>query len=279
MKCHKADMRLYAVTATPRQGQSLYNMVEAALKHGVNVVQLREKTLPKDELVALGKSLVPLCHSYGVPLIVNDSPEIALASGADGVHLGQEDMSPKKAREILGEDKIIGVSAHNVTEALQAVADGADYLGAGAVFTTSTKQNTTPLSFDALRDICHAVDIPVVAIGGITKENILQLKGSGIAGVAVVSALFGADDIGTAADEIISLATKAAKEESLKVIINGEKVDAAGMTVAAYLNSISCNTARVAVEQNGSIVPKAQYNTTVLNDGDEIEIVQFVGGG
>lgn len=196
MKCDRHTFSLYAVTDRMWTGrQSLYEQVESALKGGVTCVQLREKTLNDGEFLQEALQIADLCKNYDVPFLINDNIEIAVKCNADGVHIGQEDMTLKEARTLLGENKIIGVSVHNVSEALAAVKDGADYLGVGAMFSTSTKTDTGVLSLQTLKDICKAVNIPVVAIGGINKKNITQLKDSGIDGVALVSAVFGAEDI------------------------------------------------------------------------------------
>lgn len=200
MNCSREMMRLYAVTDRSwLNGQTLYEQVEQALKGGVTLVQLREKGLGAEQFLQEARQIQQLCHRFGVPLIINDSIEVALAVDADGVHLGQDDANAAQARQLLGKDKIIGVSAHNVQEALQAVQDGADYLGSGAVFGSGTKTNVSTLPMQTLREICSAVPIPVVAIGGITEQNLQQLSGTGIAGAAVVSAIFAQENIEEAA--------------------------------------------------------------------------------
>ncbi len=200
MNCSREMMRLYAVTDRSwLNGQTLYEQVEQALKGGVTLVQLREKGLEAEQFLQEARQIQQLCRRFGVPLIINDSIEVAVAVDADGVHLGQDDDNAAQARQLLGKDKIIGVSAHNVQEALQAVQDGADYLGSGAVFGSGTKTNVSTLPMQTLREICSAVPIPVVAIGGITEQNLQQLSGSGIAGAAVVSAIFAQENIEEAA--------------------------------------------------------------------------------
>ena len=192
MKCDKQTMRLYAVTDRAWVGrQTLYEQVEAALQGGVTCVQLREKQLDHDAFLAEARDIRDLCRRYGVPFIINDNLDIAVACGADGVHVGQDDMPVEEVRRRVGDAMIVGVSAHNVEEALRAQAGGADYLGAGAVFGTSTKNNVTPLSFDTLRDICRAVDIPVWAIGGIGLDGgqIAEVKARGAAGACVMSGM------------------------------------------------------------------------------------------
>lgn len=196
MKCDKKQMLLYAVTDRSWVGkQTFYEQVESALKGGITCLQLREKELDEESFLAEAKEIATLCKRYGVPFIINDNVEISLKCGADGVHIGQDDMDIVEVRKQLGADKIIGVSAHNVEEAIEAAKNGADYLGSGAMFTTETKTNVTPLSVKTLKEICAAVDIPVVAIGGINKKNLPQLLGAGADGVALVSAIFAAEDI------------------------------------------------------------------------------------
>ena len=196
MKCDKQHMLLYAVTDRAWTGkQTLYEQVEAALKGGVTCVQLREKELDETAFLQEAKELCALCRRYGVPFLVNDNVEIAIACGADGIHVGQEDLAAGEVRRRVGENMLLGVSVHTVEEACQAVRDGADYLGLGAVFPTSTKTDVEQMSNETLRAICDAVDVPIVAIGGINRGNILRLAGSGVDGVALVSAIFSAEDI------------------------------------------------------------------------------------
>ncbi|MCR4645449.1 MAG: thiamine phosphate synthase [Oscillospiraceae bacterium] len=196
MKCDKKMMQLYAVTDRAwLHGKTLYEQVEAALKGGVTCVQLREKELDDDTFLAEAVSIAALCRQYGVPFFINDNVEIAVKCHADGIHVGQEDMAASQVRERVGDDMMIGVSVHTVQEALDAVKAGADCLGVGAMFSTSTKADADVLPMSVLKDICDAVDIPVVAIGGIGKHNIGQLAGTGVDGVALVSAIFSADDI------------------------------------------------------------------------------------
>lgn len=196
MKCDKKTMLLYAVTDRAWTGkQSLLEQVEAALRGGATCVQLREKTLSDEAFLAEALEVSQLCRRYGVPLFINDNVEVAIQCHADGIHVGQEDMAAAQVRRRVGDDMMIGVSVHSVAEALDAVRDGADCLGVGAMFSTSTKADADVLPPGTLWAICDAVDIPVVAIGGITKHNIAQLAGSGVDGVALVSAIFSAPDI------------------------------------------------------------------------------------
>lgn len=200
MKCDKKDLLLYAVTDRAwLNGRTLREQVESALKGGVTFVQLREKTLNEEQFLAEAKEIQKLCAQYRVPFIINDNVDIAAEIGADGVHVGQSDMEAGEVRKKLGPDKIIGVSARTVEQAIAAERNGADYLGAGAVFSTGTKSDARELDHATLKEICAAVHIPVVAIGGITAENVTELKGTGICGAAVVSAVFAQDDIEAAA--------------------------------------------------------------------------------
>lgn len=203
MNCKKEQLRLYAVTDRSwLRGETLASQIKKALEGGITLLQLREKDLPEEEFLKEAIEVKKLCVSYHVPLIINDNVKVALKSRADGVHVGATDMDIGKAREILGDDKIIGASARTVEQAKAAQAAGADYLGCGAVFPTKTKGNAKPLSYEILKEICTAVEIPVVAIGGITIENAKELKGSGAAGIAVVSGIFAQEDIREAAREL-----------------------------------------------------------------------------
>ena len=199
MRFDRRQLRVYAVTDRAWIGKmSLYEQVEAALKGGATMVQMREKGLtddPAGEYLEEALSLRALTKRYNVPLIIDDNIKLALLCGADGVHVGQNDMDAAQARALLGPDKILGVTAKTVEQALKAQEQGADYLGSGAVFGTSTKADALPMTMERLGEICRSVSIPVVAIGGICLENIGKLKGSGAAGAAVVSGIFGAEDI------------------------------------------------------------------------------------
>lgn len=203
MKFAKEDLLLYAVTDRHwLKDETLENQVEKALQGGATFLQLREKSLDDDIFLAEAKEIQKLCKKYPVPFVINDNVDIALAIDADGVHVGQSDMEALDVRKRLGPDKIIGVSAQNVQQALLAQKHGADYLGVGAVFPTGSKDDAEDVSFETLKAICQAVDIPVIAIGGITKENVSELKGSGICGIAVISAIFAQKDIKAATKEL-----------------------------------------------------------------------------
>lgn len=205
----RKQLLLYAVTdAGALKGISLKEAVTQALEGGATIVQLREKELDREEFRKEAAEILQLCRKYGVPLIIDDDAELAAETGADGVHIGQDDMGATEARRILGGDKIIGVTAKTVEQAEKALADGADYLGSGAMFATSTKPLAKSITFDQLKEITGSVSIPVVAIGGITGENIMQLKGLGIAGAAVSAGIFGSADIKKSTAKLRSLVEK-----------------------------------------------------------------------
>jgi len=196
MLIERERLKLYAITDRRwlKEGESLADAVKELLTAGTTCVQMREKNLSDEELLAEAALIKQVCDDFKVPLIINDRPDIAKAAGAAGVHVGLEDMGIEKARRLLGDDFIIGGSAHNVKEALAAEAAGADYIGCGAIFGSTTKTNVTGLTIEELKRICESVKIPVVAIGGITLENAKLLADTGIAGLALISGLFAAED-------------------------------------------------------------------------------------
>lgn len=196
MKIEKNKLRLYAITDRRylQPGETMADAVRTLLRAGVTCLQLREKELNDSDFLAEAKSMKQLCDEYCVPLIINDRPDIAKEVKTAGVHVGLSDMGISQAREYLGEDYIIGGSAHNVREALEAQDAGADYIGCGAVFGSTTKTDASVLDHEELKAICRAVQIPAVAIGGINLNNVQKLNGTGISGVAVIGALLGADD-------------------------------------------------------------------------------------
>ena len=195
MKKEDIDYSVYLVTdRRNKTDEEFLNIIEEAIKGGTTIVQLREKTASTKEFYDLALKVKEITSRYGVPLLINDRIDIALAVGSEGVHIGQDDMPADIAREIIGEDKILGVSASTVEEAKKAEIDSADYIGSGAVFPTATKDDADSVSKEELKEIVDSIDIPVVAIGGITVENAHTLKGSGIAGFSVVSAIMSAED-------------------------------------------------------------------------------------
>lgn len=203
INCSKKELMLYAVTDRHWLGdETLYDQVKKALDGGATFVQLREKKLDREDFLAEALEIQKLCKKYGVPFVINDEVSIAKDIDADGVHVGQSDMEAMDVRKVLGPDKILGVSAQTVEQAIIAEKHGADYLGVGAVFATGSKDDVDDVSHETLKAICEAVSIPVIAIGGITKDNVSELAGSGICGVAVISAIFGQNDIKKATEDL-----------------------------------------------------------------------------
>lgn len=209
MKCNREILKLYAVTDRAwSDKKTLICQIEEALSGGVTCVQLREKNLSDEKFLEKALEVKKICQGYNVPFIVNDNVKVACECNADGIHVGQGDMVACKVREKIGSGMILGVSVQTVEEAIKAWNDGADYLGVGAVFSTSTKLDAVNVSSKTLETICKAVPIPVVAIGGITKENIYELKGTGVDGVALVSAIFAKDDITTECRKLLEISEK-----------------------------------------------------------------------
>lgn len=208
MRFLKEMCRLYAVTdrACLRNGLSLAAAVELSLKGGVSMLQFREKELRGEERLREALSVQKVCKDYSIPFIVNDDVELAAEISADGVHIGQEDMDIRAARLRLGDSAIIGVTAKTVEQAVYAESGGADYLGSGAVFSSSTKPGAVPLSFDGLSRITHSVNIPVVAIGGIDLRNASALMGLGLSGIALVRGIFGEEDIEESSRRLATIA-------------------------------------------------------------------------
>ncbi|MGN0055067.1 MAG: thiamine phosphate synthase [Atopobiaceae bacterium] len=200
----RRDLLCYAVTdRTWADGRTLPGMVRQALDGGATFMQLREKNLGHEEIVRVARQLAPLCAARDVPLVIDDDVEAAREAGVDGVHVGQSDMACERARAILGDDAIVGVSCQTVEQAVRAWNAGADYLGVGAMHPTATKPEAADVSWDELRHICSATPLPVVAIGGIDATNVRELRGTGVAGAAVVSAIFAAEDVAKATRELV----------------------------------------------------------------------------
>ena len=212
MRLDRKDLLLYAVTDRHwLSGRSLTEVVKKSLDGGVTFVQLREKELDEETFLKEALEIKELCSRYNVPFVINDNVELAKKIDADGVHVGQSDMEAGDVRAMLGPDKIIGVSAQTVEQAILAEKRGADYLGVGAVFKTGSKADADDVSFETLKAICEAVSIPVIAIGGITLENVKELSGSGICGIAVISAIYAAGDIKKAAEDLKAETIRALK--------------------------------------------------------------------
>lgn len=212
MKFDKKDLLLYAVTDRSWLGsENLYTQVKKTLKGGATFVQLREKGLEYEKFLNEAKNIKELCKKYHVPFVINDNVDIAIAVEADGVHVGQSDMEAGNVRDLIGKDKTLGVSVQTVEQAILAEKRGADYLGVGAVFHTGSKADVDYVSYGTLKEICKAVNIPVVAIGGINKDNVMELSGSGICGIAIISAIFAQPDIVKVTVELKKLTEKMVK--------------------------------------------------------------------
>lgn len=203
MNFTKEQLNLYLVTDRHwLANRNLEDDVEKAILGGITMVQLREKNLDNESFIKLAKKVKQVCHKYKVPFIINDNLEVALAVDSDGIHIGQDDLPANLVRQKIGPNKILGVSVHNLDEAIAAKNAGATYLGAGAMFSTTTKDNTTNLSIEKLQTITTNINIPVVAIGGINYDNCLSLKNCNLAGIAVVSAIMAATNISEAASKL-----------------------------------------------------------------------------
>lgn len=212
MNSLKENLLLYVVSDRSWLGDNtLEDELEKAIQGGATFVQLREKDLDFDEFLNQAKSVKSLCEKHNTPFVINDNIEVAIKSNANGVHLGQSDTQLLKARKLLGDDKIIGISVQSVSQAIDAEKNGANYLGVGAIFDTKSKADAKNVSIDTLKDICSAVDIPVIAIGGICDKNIMQLANSGICGVAVISAILASADIKSSTSKLKKLAQKMIK--------------------------------------------------------------------
>ncbi len=242
MKIKPRDLSLYLVTDRSwSQGDNFVGQVEAALQNGVSILQLREKLVEQELFVARAQELKGLSIQYQVPYIINDDVEVAVQVDADGVHIGQSDRSVSVTRQMIGEDKILGVSTQTVEEAILAEKEGADYLGVGAVFPTATKSDASEVSYETLQAICQAVSIPVVAIGGISRDNVMELKGSGVQGIAVISAILAQPKIDRATRELKELSRKMASKEMPKVLTIAGSDCSGGAGIQADLKTMAAH--------------------------------------
>lgn len=242
MKIDPRELSLYLVTDRSwSQDDGFIAQVEEALKNGVSLLQLREKNVDQELFARRALEVKKLAGKYNVPLLINDDVEVAVRVDADGVHIGQSDRSVLETREMIGEVKILGVSTQTVEEARKAEKEGADYLGVGAVFPTATKSDASEVSYETLQAICRAVSIPVVAIGGISRENMMNLKGSGVHGVAVISAILGQADIGEATKTLRELSQKITYKEMPKVLTIAGSDCSGGAGIQADLKTMAAH--------------------------------------
>lgn len=278
------DVRLYVITGENyHPGRSVADVIESALKGGADCVQLRDKEAPKDELLHKARILRELTKRYNVPFIVNDHLDVALASDADGVHLGQEDLSLAEARRLLGPDRIIGISTHNIDQARAAQREGADYIGVGPVFPTGTKPGRTAVTTSYVREAAAEIAIPFVAIGGITLDNLDDVLEAGATRICAVSAIVGSDDVEQTTrafrSKIVSRSSQASDQSDLPLVVNGKQIVTRARTVGELVASYDLQNKRIVVELDGVVINREEWNQTQLRPEAAVELVHFVGGG
>ncbi|MFB9330250.1 thiamine phosphate synthase [Paenibacillus aurantiacus] len=279
------DFSLYAITGENyHPGRELKHVMEQALRGGADIVQLRAKDAPKREVLEQARMLRELTAQYQVPLVINDHLDIALAVSADGVHLGQEDLPLAEARAILGPDKIIGISTHNIAQALEAQAGGADYIGVGPVYPTGTKPGRQAVTTAYVREAAERITIPFVAIGGITLDNVDAVLEAGAKRICAVSAIVGSSDPAEACRafkhrlreyEALSSPDSASK----RIRVNGRDEWTHAGTVQELVGQYGLQGQRIVVELNGVILSKDAWGDTPVSEGAQLELVHFVGGG
>lgn len=277
------NFKLYAITAKSNHpGRSVVEVMEQALIGGAQMVQLRNKTGTREEVLEEAKALRILTRKYKVPLIINDYPDLVLETDADGVHLGQDDMPIAKAREWLGTDRIIGISTHNLQQALAAEQEGADYIGVGPVYPTETKPGRTAVTTSYVREAAHHISIPFVAIGGITLENVDVVLASGATRICAVSAIVGHNDPASVCQAFLKKidAHRSEYVPPFKIVkINGREEQTSAKTVEELVVQLGQQHKKLVIELNGMIVQRARWAETELLGGSSIELVHFVGGG
>ncbi|WP_054023694.1 thiamine phosphate synthase [Bacillus sp. FJAT-28004] len=277
------DFQLYAITAKSNHpGKSVVEVMEQALIGGAQIVQLRNKTGTREEVLEEAKALRILTRRYNVPFIINDYPDIVLETDADGVHLGQDDMPIAKARELLGPDRIIGISTHNLLQALAAEQEGADYIGVGPVYPTETKPGRTAVTTSYVAEAAHHVTIPFVAIGGITLGNVDAVLAAGASRICAVSAIVGNDDPASVCRAFLKKIETRHSENVLPVKtvkINGREEQISARTVEELVIQLGQQNKKLVIELDGMIVQRALWAETELLSGSSIELVHFVGGG
>ncbi|WP_219834503.1 thiamine phosphate synthase [Paenibacillus sp. R14(2021)] len=282
--------KLYAITAVNyHPGRSMLEVMEQAILGGVDIVQLRAKDAPKEEILADARALRALTARYGVPLIINDHIDIALEVGADGAHFGQDDLPLAEARRILGPDAIIGISTHSLEQALAAERGGADYIGVGPVYPTGTKPGRTAVTTAYVREAAAHVAIPWVAIGGITLENVDEVMAAGASRICAVSAIVGSDDpaaVCRAFRERLSAGAggehteeDGAVQAAFSVIVNGRSEETSARTVEQLVETLGLAGKSLVVELDGTILAREAWAETALVNGAVLELVHFVGGG
>lgn len=277
------DFRLYVITAQSNHpGKSVVDVIEQTLIGGAQIVQLRNKTGTREEVLEQAKALRILTRKYNVPFIINDYPDIVMETDADGVHLGQEDMPIAEARRLLGPERIIGISTHNLNQALAAERDGADYIGVGPVFPTDTKPGRAAVTTSYVTEAARQVSIPFVAIGGITLDNVDLVLAAGARRICAVSAIVGSDNPASVCRsflERIEAAGRKGEIASKSLTVNGRQELTSAQTVEELVQQLGQQNKKLIIEINGVIVQRALWAETELKDGASIELVHFVGGG
>ncbi len=283
------DFKLYVITGERyHPGRSMVEVIEAALKGGADIVQLREKEISKRELLEKARLLRALTSRYGVPLIINDHPDVALAIDADGVHLGQEDLPISVARSVLGPHRTIGISTHNLDQARAAVTAGADYIGVGPVYPTGTKPGRQAVTTAYVSQAAAEIRIPFVAIGGITTDNAAEVLKAGARRLCAVSAIVGNPDPEGVCRNLLeqitawnasSIAAKPSEERDMIVTVNGRQERTKAATMLELAEQYKLADKRIVAELNGEVIPRQSWQDTPLRIGSSVEFVHFVGGG
>ncbi|MFC5648080.1 thiamine phosphate synthase [Paenibacillus solisilvae] len=277
-----SDFQLYVITGENyHPGRSMLEVMEQAIIGGADIVQLRAKDTPKEELLAQAFALRELTDRYHVPLIINDHLDVAIAVQADGVHLGQEDLPLAEARRILGPAAIIGISTHSIEQAIEAEAGGADYIGVGPVFPTGTKPGRQAVTTEYVRSAAERVKIPWVAIGGITLSNVDEVIAAGAARICAVSAIVGSDNVADACRAFREKINQQqiSQKEKLSIRINGREEQTTAQSVSELIELLGFAGKRMVVELNGTIIAREAWRETEIEQGASLELVHFVGGG
>ncbi|GKU80201.1 thiamine phosphate synthase [Paenibacillus sp. L3-i20] len=279
------QFQLYVITAENNHPErSLLEVMEQTLIGGADILQLRNKTGTRETVLEQAKQLRLLTKKYNVPFIVNDYVDIALEVDADGVHLGQEDTSIEQARALLGPNKIIGISTHNIKQAIEAQRAGADYIGVGPVFPTDTKPGRAAVTTSYITEASNQVSIPFVAIGGITLQNIDQVLAAGALRICAVSAVVGDNDPAQMCKllrERIEFAQKSSSiiSSAKEITLNGQKHTTTANNIALLIEQLGQSSKRLVLELDGAVVQRSLWSDTELSNGAKIELIQFVGGG
>lgn len=275
------DFRLYVITASGcHPGRPLVEVMEQTLQGGAGMLQLRNKTGTRAEVLEEAKALRKLTRAYGVPFIVNDYPDIALEVDADGVHLGQEDLRLEEARRMLGPGKMIGVSTHSLEQALAAERAGADYIGVGPVYPTDTKPGRAAVTTSYVAEAARRVRIPFVAIGGITLDNVGEVLAAGATRICAVSAIVGSEDPAAACRSFLNAIRSAELAvKTTPIILNGQQTTTTAVNLEELIEKLGQSHKRLVAELNGIIVQRTSWRDARLTGNDRVELIQFVGGG